>query len=426
MATAASTTTARNGAGDLRNYMLVTAAYWADTLTDGAIRMLVLFYFFGLGYSPFQVASLFIFYEVFGVVTNLVGGWVAARRGLKFTLFAGLATQIIALAMLGANPAWLSVPYVMAAQALSGIAKDLTKMSSKSAVKLVVPENAPGALYKWVAILTGSKNALKGIGFFLGGLLLTLVGFRWALLLLAALVFTALTATALLMRGNLGTTNEKARFQQMFSKNRAVNILAAARLFLFGSRDVWFVVGLPVFLYTVLGWDFWLVGGFMAIWTIGYGIVQASAPALLRRRATGQGSTPDGRTAAWLAFILAAFPAAIAVALMNDVDAGLVVVAGLIIFGIIFALNSAVHSYLILAYTDNDKVAMNVGFYYMANAGGRLAGTVLSGLLYQAYGLVACLWASVAFVLAAGLLSLLLPGDRNAGTHSFELGSLAD
>lgn len=417
-------TTAPRAAGDLRNYILVTAAYWADTLTDGAIRMLVLFYFFGLGYSPMQVASLFIFYEVFGVVTNLVGGWVAARRGLTFTLFAGLATQIVALGMLGANPAWLSVPYVMAAQALSGIAKDLTKMSSKSAVKLIVPENAPGALYKWVAVLTGSKNALKGIGFFLGGLLLTLVGFRWALLILAGLVFTALTATALLMRGSLGTANKKARFQQMLSKNRAVNLLAAARLFLFGSRDVWFVVGLPVFLYTVLGWDFWLVGTFMAVWTIGYGLVQASAPALLRRRAEGQGSTPDGRTAAWLAFILAAFPAAIAIALMSGVNASLVVVGGLIAFGIIFALNSAVHSYLILAYTDNDKVAMNVGFYYMANAGGRLAGTVLSGLLYQAYGLIGCLGASVAFVVAAGLLSLLLPAHQ--GMHTFELGSSAE
>ncbi len=382
MATAEITPPSR-AAGDLRNYILVTGAYWADTLTDGAIRMLVLFYFFGLGYTPFQVASLFIFYEVFGVVTNLVGGFVAARRGLKFTLFAGLATQIVALGMLGADPAWLTVPYVMAAQALSGIAKDMTKMSSKSAVKLVVPENAPGALYKWVAILTGSKNALKGIGFFTGGLLLTLFGFRPSLLILAGVVLTALAATAFLMRGGLGTTNKTAKFRQMFSPNRAVNLLAAARLFLFGARDVWFVVGLPVFLYTVLGWDFWLVGGFLAIWTIGYGIVQASAPALVGRR-----SEPDGKTAAWLAFILAGFPALIAIGLMNGVNATLVVVTGLIVFGVIFALNSAVHSYLILAYTDDDKVAMNVGFYYMANAGGRLAGTVLSGLLYQWYGLI--------------------------------------
>jgi len=315
--------------------VVVTTAYWADTVTDGAIRMLVLFYFFGLGYSPFQVASLFIFYEVFGVITNLVGGYIAGRLGLKITLFAGLATQIIALGMLGINPAWISVPYVMAAQALSGIAKDLTKMSSKSAVKLVVPEDTPSALYSLVAILTGSKNALKGIGFFIGGLLLPTVGFRTALLLLAGLVLTTLLLTAFLMRGQLGSPNKKAKFRQMFSKNRAVNILAAARFFLFGSRDVWFVVGLPVFLYTVLGWDFWQVGSFLAIWVIGYGIVQAAAPKLVRQRATRQGNPPNGRTATWLAFGLAMFPAGIALALMVGANASIVIIIGLIAFGII-------------------------------------------------------------------------------------------
>jgi MFS family permease len=425
--TTAEATAPAKPAGDLRNYVLVTAAYWADTLTDGAIRMLVLFYFFERGYTPFQVASLFIFYEVFGVVTNLVGGWLGARLGLKATLFLGLGTQLVALSMLGlVDPRWLSVPYVMVAQALSGIAKDLTKMSSKSAVKLVVPEDAPSTLYKWVAILTGSKNALKGIGFFLGGLLLTLVGFQSSLLIFAALVLTALVGTALLMRGGLGTANKKAKFRQMFSKNQAVNMLAAARLFLFGARDVWFVVGLPVFLYTVLGWDFWQVGAFMAIWIIGYGIVQASAPGIIRRRGESQGGEPDGTTATWLAFALAAFPAGIALALMAGVDPTVVVVAGLIAFGVIFAMNSAVHSYLILAYTDSDKVAMNVGFYYMANAGGRLAGTVLSGVLYQWYGLIGCLWASVAFVLAAGLLSRLLPTNTTTRTQPNRLGKLSD
>src|SRR6266498_3363567 len=297
----------RRQSGDLRNYILVTVGYWADTLTDGAIRMLVLFAFFQRGYTPFQVASLFIFYEVFGVVTNLVGGWLAARLGLKTTLFAGLATQVLALSMLGLVPEpWLTVPYVMAAQALSGIAKDLTKMSSKSAVKLVVPENAPAALYKWVAILTGSKNALKGVGFFLGGLLLTAFGFQPSLLIFAGLVLTTLISTAVLMRGGLGSANKKAKFQHMFSNNRAVNMLAAARLFLFGARDVWFVVALPVFLYTVVGWNFWQVGGFMAVWVIGYGIVQASAPGMIRRRIEGQAGEPDGKTATWLAFVLAA------------------------------------------------------------------------------------------------------------------------
>jgi predicted MFS family arabinose efflux permease len=399
--------------GDLRNYVLVTGAYWADTLADGAIRLLVLFYFYELGYSPIEVASLFLFYEVFGIVTNLVGGYVAARLGLKFTLFAGLATQIVALVMLGVVPEeWLVVPYVMVAQALSGIAKDLTKMSAKSAVKLVVPEGSESALYKWLAILTGSKNALKGAGFFLGGLLLTVTSFQTAMLILAAMVAAALIVTATLMHGGLGTVDAKARFRHMFSQNRAINVLAAARLFLFASRDVWFVVGLPVYLRSVLGWSFWEVGTFLAVWVIGYGIVQASAPRFVKRRVEGEGREPDGRTATWLAFLLAAFPAAIAVALAADFDPGVVLVAGLIAFGIVFAVNSAVHSYLILSFADSEKVAMNVGFYYMANAGGRLAGTILSGVLYQWQGLEACLWASAIFVVAAGLISLSLPGSE--------------
>ncbi len=416
------------GRGDLRNYVLVTAAYWTDTLADGASRILVLFYFYELGYTPFEVASLFLFYEFFGIVTNLVGGWLAARFGLKSTLFMGLGVQIVALSMLGLAPeAWLVVPYVMGAQALSGIAKDLTKMSSKSAVKLVVPEGSESALYRWVAILTGSKNALKGVGFFLGGLLLTLTSFQTAMLILAAMVATALVATAILMEGGLGSTDAKARFRHMFSNNRAVNVLAAARIFLFASRDVWFVVGLPVYLRTVLGWSFWGVGTFLAIWVIGYGIVQASAPRLIRREVTGEGREPDGRTATRLAFVMAAFPAAIALALGADFDPTTVLVAGLIVFGVIFAFNSAVHSYLILSYAESDRVAMNVGFYYMANAGGRLLGTVLSGLLYQLYGLTACLWASAAFVIAAGLISMLLPGGsrrrRGLGAPSLAHGS---
>ncbi len=405
---AAAATAAKRG--DLRNYILVTGAYWTDTLADGAIRMLVLFYFFELGYTPFEVASLFLFYEAFGIVTNLVGGFLAARFGLKATLFAGLGTQIVALLMLGVVPdSWLVVPYVMAAQALSGIAKDLTKMSSKSAVKLVVPEGSESALYKWVAILTGSKNALKGVGFFLGGLLLTVTSFQTAMVLLAGMVATALVVTAILMHGGLGRTDGKAKFRHMFSQNRAINLLAAARIFLFASRDVWFVVGLPVYLRSVLDWSFWEVGTFMAVWVIGYGIVQASAPRFIKREVEGEGREPDGRTATWLAFVLAAFPAGIAIALGADFDPTTVLVVGLIAFGAIFAMNSAVHSYLILSYAENDKVAMNVGFYYMANAFGRLAGTVLSGLLYQWQGLEACLWASAAFVLAAGVISMALP-----------------
>ncbi len=397
---------------DLRNYAIVTGAYWADTLTDGALRVLVLFYFYDLGYSPFEVAMLFLFYEIFGIVTNLVGGFLAARFGLKSTLIGGLSTQLIALSMLALAPtSWLVVPYVMVAQALSGIAKDLTKMSSKSAVKLVVPSDESATLFRWVAILTGSKNAMKGIGFFVGGLLLTVIGFQSAILVLAALVGTALVVVLTMMRGSLGRGSAKAKFGHMFSNTRAVNVLAAARMVLFAARDVWFVVGLPVFLRTQEGWSFWQAGAFLGAWVIFYGLVQASAPSLLRRR---NGGEPTGLTATWLAFILAALTAGIAVALQSSIDPSVVIVVGLLVWGVIFALNSAVHSFLILHYAEGDKVAMNVGFYYMANAGGRLIGTVLSGLLYQWHGLTACLVASVVFLVAAGVLSLLLPREATA------------
>ena len=408
--------------GDLRNYILVTAAYWVETLVDGATRMLVLFYFYDLGYSAFTVASLFIFYEIFGIVTNLVGGWLAARFGLRTTLFMGLATQVFATAMLGLVPAsWLVIPYVMTSQAFSGIAKDLTKMSSKSAVKLVVPEGDQGSLYRWVAVLTGSKNALKGVGFFLGAAMLTLAGFQTSMLILAGSVLITLIVVATLMHGHLGKPDAKAKFKQMFSNNRAVNVLAAARIFLFASRDVWFVVGLPVYLETVLGWSFLATGGFLAIWVIGYGIVQAAAPRFIHGR--DGNSEPEGRTATWLAFVLAVFPAGIAIALTAGADPTTVIVVGLIVFGVVFAANSAVHSYLILAYSEHNKAAMNVGFYYMANAAGRLIGTVLSGLLYELGSLEACLWASTAFVLAAAFISLMLP--THTPDHSRPADALA-
>jgi MFS family permease len=395
-----------------RNYAIVTLAYWADTLADGAIRMLVLFHFYQLGYGAMQVASLFLFYELFGVVTNLAGGMLASRFGLKSTLFMGLGTQMVALSLLAFLPATLlTVAWVMVSQALSGIAKDLTKMSSKSAVKLVAGDGE-GRLYRWVALLTGSKNALKGVGFFLGGLLLSTVGFQKAVGVLMVVVGIALLVAAVMMRGGLGDEkrDRKAKFGRMFSENRAVNLLSVARLFLFGARDVWFVVALPVFLSGVLGWKFWQAGGFMALWVIGYGAVQALAPVILR------GRDPTGRTATWLAWLLAVIPAGIAMGLVAGWSAPVVVIGGLIGFGLVFALNSAVHSFLILDYADHDKVAMNVGVYYMANACGRLLGTVLSGALYQMGlasgtngGLVWCLLASAMLLAATGVLSLRLP-----------------
>lgn len=400
---------------DLRNYLVVTAGYWAFTITDGAIRMLVVLYFHSLGYSPLEIAFLFLFYEFFGVVTNLVGGWIGARIGLNLTMHAGMALQVVALLMLTVPDAWLSVAYVMTAQALSGIAKDLNKMSAKASVKLMVPEDAGSQLFRWVAILTGSKNSLKGAGFFVGAALLASTGFRNALYILAGGLFLVLAATMLLLPHALGKSKAKPKFASVFSKSRPINWLSAARFFLFGSRDVWFVVGLPVFLSSVLDWTHTQVGGFLALWIIGYGIVQASAPRLLRRSHHTHG--PDGGTARLWVMLLAIMPAGIAIALQQGLDPAPSLVIGLALFGIVFAINSAVHSFLILDYSDSDRVAMNVGFYYMANAGGRLTGTVLSGWIYQTHGLTGCLWWSVAFILMAGLLSLALP-TRPAASQS--------
>ncbi len=394
---------------DIRNYGVVTAAYWGFTLSDGALRMLVLLHFYTLGYTPFEIALLFLLYEFFGVLTNLIGGWIGARLGLKVTLFSGLGLQVVALLVLSLfDPAWgtwLSVSFVMGVQALSGIAKDLTKMSSKSAVKLLTPDGDPGALFKWVAVLTGSKNALKGVGFFLGGVLLGAFGFSGSLYVMAGVLALVLVVCAALLPGNMGQARAKVKFTSILSKSREINVLSAARFFLFGSRDVWFVVGLPVFLAATLGWNYELVGAYMAAWVIAYGFVQAAAPKVLRRSAGAPSASLSRR---WL-LILAVVTLAMTAAVMADVKPGLVVVFGLAVFGFVFAINSAVHSYLVLAYTESEHVSLNVGFYYMANAWGRLVGTLLSGLVYQWGGIVACLGVSAAFVVAAWALSLALP-----------------
>jgi predicted MFS family arabinose efflux permease len=389
---------------DIRQYAVVTGNYWAFTLTDGALRMLVVLHFHQLGYGALQIALLFLFYEFFGVVTNLLGGWLGARIGLNRTMHIGLALQIVALAMLAVPTALLVVPWVMAAQALSGIAKDLNKMSAKASVKLLVPDDATGTLYRWVARLTGSKNALKGVGFFLGGVLLAAIGFRGAVLAMAVGLLLVWLASLVLLRRDLGRAKLKPKFRDLLSKSRAVNALSAARLLLFGARDVWFVVALPVFLSSALGWDHWRVGAFLAAWVIGYGLVQALAP-----RLTGRTSPGRGRVIAWAA-VLALAPAALALTLADGRwPPGPVLVAGLTVFGVLFAVNSAVHSYLIVRHAQADGVSLDVGFYYMANAMGRLLGTVLSGWLYQAQGLVACLWVSALLVALSALAAGALP-----------------
>lgn len=403
-----------------RQYLLVTANYWGFTLTDGALRMLVVLYFHQLGYSPLSIALLFVFYELFGVVTNLVGGWLGARVGLNRIMHVGLSLQVVALLMLTVPEPWLSVGYVMAAQALSGIAKDLNKMSAKSSVKLLVGARPKAGLYRWIALLTGSKNALKGLGFFVGGALLAGVGFRSALLLMALALLLMLLASGRYLQSNLGRMRQKPRFRDVFSKSRQVNILSAARLFLFAARDVWFVVALPVYLAANLGWQYQQVGAFLALWVIGYGIVQTLAPFLTGKRS---GVLPDGYSAASWAALLALLPALLAWLLdpqfssLNSApdDRSWLLIAGLLLFGAVFAVNSSLHSYLIVSYARQNAVSLDVGFYYMANAMGRLIGTLLSGWLFQHYGLSACLWVSAAWVLMAAVLSLGLPRRSRDG-----------
>ncbi|MGJ3262002.1 MAG: organoarsenical effux MFS transporter ArsJ [Salinarimonas sp.] len=407
-----------------RNYAIVTASYWGFTLTDGALRMLVLLYFFQLGYSPFTLAFLFLLYEAAGVGANMVGGWLATRFGITRMLMTGLATQIAGFLVLSAvSPDWaiaLSVAWVVAAQGVCGVAKDLTKTASKSAIKVAEAQARRDAgesrLFRWVAFFTGSKNAMKGFGFFLGGVLLQTLGFSQALWTMAGALALVLAGVFLALPRDMGRAKASKSAKELFAKSRGVNLLAGARVALFGARDVWFVVGVPVFLYAN-GWTFTMVGGFLAAWTIGYGAVQAVAPSFVKRSPDGLTSEVDGARA-W-SFGLAAIPALIAAALASGVGRpDLVLVVGLGIFGFAFAVNSSVHSYLILAYAGSEKAAEDVGFYYAANAAGRFTGTLLSGLLYQAGGILACLLGSAAMLAICFLVTLALPRRREAPAAS--------
>jgi len=392
----------------LRDYAVITGNYWAFTLTDGALRMLVVLHFHTLGFTPFEIASLFLFYEFFGIVTNAVGGWLGARIGLNRTMQIGLLIQIGALSMLLVPEHMLTVVWVMVAQALSGIAKDLNKMSAKSSMKSIASDQNDG-LYRIVAFLTGSKNALKGAGFFIGAVLLSLFEFQGAVTAMASMLAIVWVLSLLLLRQELGVMKNKPKFNQIFSKSRAVNWLSLARFFLFGARDVWFVVALPVFLHQTLQWDFWQVGGYLASWIIIYGFIQAAAPQL-----TGKDKTPQAVRSQLVLFggLLALVPAGIAMALMYELSVVYVVTMGLLLFALLFAMNSALHSYLIVRFARVEGASLDIGFYYMANAGGRLAGTIASGTLFQWVGLEACLWVSALLIAFASITALSLPQEE--------------
>lgn len=423
------TATPRSG---LAAYVVVTAAYWTFMLTDGALRMLVLLHFHVLGFHPIQLAYLFLLYEFMGVVTNLSAGWLAARFGLAATLYAGLTLQVAALlALTQLDPDWaaaVSVVFVMVIQGMAGVAKDLTKMSAKSAVKVLVPEGAHGQLFRWVALLTGSKNAVKGLGFLLGAGLLALIGFQTSVLGMAAVLAAILAGAIVLMPPGLPKGKAKVPFSAIISKSANVNWLCAARLFLFGARDVWFVVGIPIYFYDVLSDGtaegmsraFFIVGSFMAVWIIGYGFIQAAAPRILKQREAVLGDTM--RLAKRWVLILTAVPLALAAAsALADAPTPWLtatLIAGLLLFGVVFAINSSLHSFLILALSQGSRVTLDVGFYYMSNAGGRLIGTLLSGVSYQAFGLTGCLATAGLFAGLSWLFALRLRPPTQSGETS--------
>jgi predicted MFS family arabinose efflux permease len=399
-----------NISAPIKQYMIITGNYWCFTLTDGALRMLVLLHFHQLGYSPLSLAMLFLFYEVFGVLTNLIGGWLAARIGLNKTMNIGLFLQVFALLMLTLPNEYLSISYVMLAQAFSGIAKDLNKLSAKSSIKVITlsseksEQALQSRLFKWVALLTGSKNTLKGVGFFLGGWLLMLCGFQGAMMLMAGTLFLVAIISAILLKEDLGKAPFKAKFKEIFSHNASLNNLSGARLCLFAARDVWFVVALPIYLSSQLGWQFDNIGLFFACWIILYGFVQAYTPALFKMN-TLQTHSTTGKLASHWSLSLAVIMLLLSILLTTlPLYANTVIIAGLLCFAIVFAINSSLHSYLIVSLAKSDRVSMDVGFYYTANALGRLFGTVLSGYIYQLYGLVLCIAVSCILLVLSTLL----------------------
>ena len=393
------------------SFALITLAYWFFMLTDGALRMLVLLHFHVLGYTPLQLAYLFLLYEFFGMVTNLTAGWIAKKIGLNITLYSGLFLQILSLLLLTQiDKNWsitLSVIFVMATQGLSGIAKDLTKMSSKSSVKLLAPDNN-SKLFQWVSFMTGSKNAVKGFGFLLGSLLLTFIGFKSSLFFMAAFLSITLILVLILIKDKLSITKKDTKFSEVFSKNKNINYLSFGRVFLFGARDTWLVVGLPVFLYSMMSDGsiddnkkaFFVIGTFMAVWTIFYGFVQGVTPKILSQ------NEPLGKQTKYWASLLIGIPIILILLSLYFEEYKLYITISLLfIFGFVFAVNSSLHSFLILKYTDKNRVTLDVGFYYMSNAFGRLIGTLLSGFSIQFGGFLTCIFIT-ALMLALNRLSM--------------------
>ena len=407
--------------GALEPFAIISLSYCLFTVTDGALRMIVLLHAFTKGFDAFEVALMFTLYETMGVVTNFLAGVFGALWGIKSTLLVGLCLQVVSIALLYAwDDAFTkeeAIVFVTAAQGLSGVAKDLVKLGGKSVTKLVTPDEKQSQLFKLVSFITGLKNSLKGAGYFVGAALLA-ASYNLALAVLIGLVVLAMPWAALRLSSDLGTTRkENVTLEAIFKKNHNVNTLSLARMFLFGSRDLWFEVPLPFFLRSAdgFGWPREAVGAFLAGYIILYGQLQSWSPQAVLSP-LGQ-DPPNKYSAALWAWLLLPVTVALAATLQfsapfveRDVDAMIALLTALVaLFAVVFAVNSAVHSYLIVKYSEGDKVAMNVGFYYMANAAGRLVGTLVSGALYaysgdtRTQGLAHCFWTSAGFVVVASL-----------------------
>jgi MFS family permease len=391
---------------NLKNLLIITNTYLFFSLTDGAIRMIVLLHFFHLGFSPLSLAFIFLLYELVGVITNLVGGWLASYYGIKRMFTFGVLLQIFGLFFLSFySPSWgifSSILWVMIAQGISGIAKDISKTSSKSAIK-IVSGDGKGILFKWVSWFTGLKNISKGLGFFVGSLLIEIISFQYSLYFLMFFLIICLFFLFFL-DSEIGVFKTSRNLKQFFSKSKNINILSMARLFLFGSRDIWFVVGLPIFLYSA-GWSFWHVGSFLAFWIIGYGFCQSFVPFLIKKSIDG--FTLEISLAKFWVFILMIIQLALLILIHLDVQyisTEKILIFVLLIYGGVFSINSALHSYLILKFSGNSSVTEDVGFYYSSNALGRFFGTFLSGYLYQITGITGCIGGSFIFILISFLI----------------------
>jgi MFS family permease len=420
----------------LRPFVIISSSYLLFTITDGAIRMIVLLHAYNKSFSALEVSITFTLYELAGVFTNLAAGFMGAKWGIKLTLISGLSLQLLSYGLLFAwQDDWTkreSIIFVTVAQMFAGIAKDLTKLGGKTVTKLVTPEQKETHLFKLVSLITGWKNSLKGVGYFLGSALLS-VSYELALGFMMGLVVLAMPWAILGLDKSLGTAKKRnASWKEVFNlENRRLNILSLARLFLFASRDFWFEVPLPFFLRSPscdglgtsscllnencgngavcgesgfceninpgggcggLGLNRVVVGAFLGGYIILYGQVQAWTPQLV----TGPlKQTPPNKLTEVFWGLINCIPTLVMAIVMTwapAFEAGdtaamtiwLIVV--IVTFAIIFAINSSIHSFLVVNYASKDKVAVSVGFYYMSNAIGRLLGTLGSGILYTYVG----------------------------------------